>query len=167
MEAVAEPVVLTPIRVRLPDLPSIGEEELSQAVVRGFVTALHSSRERADQVVAREVEEEASFAAREFLSNGVVGDREGVERPLALLGTLYRLLGCKVSAWLETPGWGILLVEDCPVRRSLALVGIDCRAVCSKMKRGALEALPEQVSSSRMPGGHGCTHLLKMDGNGG
>ncbi len=72
-------------------------------------------------------------------------------------------MGCKVSAWREPPGWGILVVEDCPLRRSLALVGVDCRAVCLWMKRGALEPLPGPVTSQRMPGGSGCVHLLRTD----
>lgn len=166
MEAVAEsPRVAVP--VRLPEIPSIGEEELGQAVVRGFIELLHHSRERADVEIARGLEAAAQMAASELAHNGVLGDRSGREAPLVLLGTLYRFLGCRVSAWMEGPDSGVLRVDDCPLRRSLALVGVECRAVCARMRRGALESLPEPVEVHRSPGDPGCLLTFRIgEGNG-
>ncbi len=152
-----------PVPVPLPEVPSVGEEELGRSVVRGFVEALRHSREGAHQEIARGLEEQARLISREILANGVLEGRSEAELPAALLATLYKWMGCRVSAWRETPGWGIVVVEDCPLRRSLALVGVNCRAVCLRMGRGALETLPGSVASRRMPGGSGCVHLLRMD----
>jgi hypothetical protein len=166
MEAAAEPFASTPIRIRLPDLPSIGEEELSQAFVRRFVAALHSSRERADEQMAHAVEEEATFVARELLVNGVLGEREGIEEPLALLGALYRLLGCEASGWLEAPFRGLLRVEDCPVRRALSLTGLGCPRFCERMREGALAALDGPASADRFDGNPGCVIAVRLGENG-
>lgn len=151
-----------PVPVPIPEVPSVGEEELGQSMVRGFVEAMRCSREGAHTEMARGLEAEARLVSRELLANGVLEGSSEAERPVALLGTLYKMMGCRVSAWREPPEWGMVVVEDCPLRRSLALIGIDCRALCSRMRRSALESFPGPVTSQRMPGGSGCVHLVRF-----
>ncbi len=131
--------------VRIPAVPAVGEGDLGRVLVQFFEEAKRSSHPRPDQEVVRRIGETAEAASARFLGDLARCPKEEV--PLALLGTVYTFFGCKVSAWTHFPDQGTLRIEECALRRALALVGMDCAVACSRVRQSALKS----VSQSTMP----------------
>jgi len=148
-------------RVDLPSVPSAREEDLSEAAIRAFVKSLHSSGPRAHQEVEQGFEVEAQTLARILRSSGIFEGRSDLEVPVALLATFFRVLGSRASAWQDSAGQACVLVEDCPLARSLGLVGMDCQSPCARMRQGALKALDEDVSTTQARTDGGCLLVLR------
>lgn len=152
------------ISVRIPTVPA-AVPDLGKTVIGLFESAKrHPPPHRPEMEVIHQMGEMAHLTSQRHVNLGVLANRPREEAPLVVLGALYRSLGCRVSAWKHPQGRGLLQVQECGLRSALALVGIDCRGVCTRMRQSALKSLAEPVSVNWSPGKEGCVFVLQPAG---
>lgn len=150
--------------VRIPAVPVVGEGDLGRVLVQFFEEAKRSSHPRPDQEVVRRIGEAAEAASARFLRDGTLAHSPKGEVPLALLATVYRFFGCRVSAWTHFPDQGTLRIEECALRRALALVGImDCAVACSRVRQSALRSVSQSTTPRWLREETACDFLFQFE----
>lgn len=149
-------------RVQIPAVSAVAVPDLGKTVIGLFESSKrHPPPQRPEMEVTQQLGEMAHHISQRLVNLGILANRPREEAPPLLLGALYRALGCRVSAWLQPPGRGLLQVQGCSLRSALALVGMDCRGVCTRIRQSALKGLTEPVSVGWSPAKEGCILIIQ------